>query len=147
MNEELQSTNEELQATNEQLRARTEELGETNGFLRSILASISFAVVVVDKEMRVRAWNEQAQEMWGLRGDEVVGEHFLALDIGLPVDRLRQTIKGTLNGEADGALIIPAVNRRGRHLNCRVQCVPVQNDGAAITGVILTMSEDGETPA
>jgi two-component system, chemotaxis family, CheB/CheR fusion protein len=146
MNEELQSTNEELQATNEQLRARTDELGETNGFLRSILASITFAVVVVDKEMRVRAWNEQAHEMWGLRDQEVVGEHFLALDIGLPVDRLRQTIKGTLNGEADGALVIPAINRRGRQLSCRVQCVPVHSDGAGITGVILTMAEDGETP-
>jgi two-component system CheB/CheR fusion protein len=144
MNEELHSTNEELQATNDQLRERSDELAQTNAFLRSILSSMNIAVVVVDREMRVRAWNEHAHEMWGLRANEAIGQHFLALDIGLPVDRLRQTVKAALGGDCDGTEVISATNRRGRQINCRIKCVPVQVDGNGVTGVILMMDEQRE---
>ena len=30
-------------------------------------------VVVIDNDMRVLAWNAKAQDLWGLRSDEVVG--------------------------------------------------------------------------
>ena len=89
MNEELTSTNEELETINDELNQRTDELHQTNVFLESILRSLDAAVIVVDREMRVTAWNDGAHELWGLAADEVQGEHFLNLDIGLPVEELR----------------------------------------------------------
>ena len=85
---ELQATNEELETINEELRQRTLDLNEVNSFLESILVSLGAGVVVLDEELRVRAWNEQAAELWGLRPDEVQGQHFANLDIGLATDRL-----------------------------------------------------------
>ncbi|MEA2709698.1 MAG: two-component system, chemotaxis family, CheB/CheR fusion protein [Phycisphaerales bacterium] len=142
MNEELQSTNEELQATNEELQTRTDELTHANAFLSSILQSLRSGVVVVDRELKVRAWNPIAQEMWGLRGDEVTGKHFLDLDIGLPVEQLRAPIRTALGGTHDGHVIIPARNRRGREFQCRVTCIPASADGQNVSGVVLTMEED-----
>jgi two-component system CheB/CheR fusion protein len=139
MNEELQSTNEELETANTELRDRGVALDEANRFMSSILASLRSGVVVLNRDMAVRAWNREAEELWGLRSDEVQGSHFLNLDIGLPVDQLRGPIRGCLNGTSTGEeLRVPAVNRRGRSVECVVQITPLQ-EGGEIFGVILVM--------
>ena len=48
--------------------------------------------------MRVQTWNLQAEEMWGLRGEEVVGKNFLGLDIGLPIEMLIPHIRAVFGG-------------------------------------------------
>jgi two-component system CheB/CheR fusion protein len=141
MNEELQSSNEELQATNDELRQRSIELQQSNAFLNSILSSLRSGVVVIDKDTRVRAWNHRAEDLWGLRSEEVIGRHFLDLDIGLPVEQLRQIVRSGLNGTCDGSVIVPARNRRGRDFQCRVGCMPAAMHGQPIWGVVLTMDE------
>jgi two-component system CheB/CheR fusion protein len=139
MNEELQSTNEELETINNELRERSAEVIELNQFQESILGSLQSAVVVLGAEMEVRAWNRQAEELWGLRGDEVLGQHFLNLDIGFPVERLRGPIRGCLSGrEERGQLTEPAINRRGRPIDCTVQVSCLRGDGET-RGVILMM--------
>src|SRR5215831_9465013 len=90
MNEELQSTNEELETTNTELRVRSDELNTANAFLHSILTGLEVAVVVVDPKLQVLAWNHRAEDLWGLRAAEVQGRHLMNLDIGLPVEQLRQ---------------------------------------------------------
>ena len=64
-NEELESTNEELETMNDELHQRGIELNTTNAFLEAILASLP-AAIVVDRELRVQAWNDGARELWGL---------------------------------------------------------------------------------
>ena len=150
MNEELQSTNEELQAINEEARDRGDELGDVNSFLESILTSLRSAVAVVDRDLHVRKWSQRAEELWGLRSEEVLLKNFLNLDIGLPVERLRAPIRATLTGEGDATdLTLDATNRRGRPIVVRVVCTPLAPAGGADPrGVILLMEElDGAAPA
>src|SRR5262249_19973640 len=139
MNEELQSTNEELETINNELRERSAEVIELNQFQESILGSLQSAVVVLGVEMEVRAWNRQAEELWGLRSDEVLGNHFLNLDIGFPVERLRTPIRSILSGrEERGHLTEQAVNRRGRPVDCLVNASRLIGNGET-RGVILMM--------
>lgn len=148
MNEELQSTNDELQTINDELQDRTGELDAANGFLEAILTSLRAGVVVLNPELRVRVWNRQAQELWGLRADEVVGQHFFNLDIGLPTDQLRSLIRRTLAGE-DGPqeATVAAVNRRGRSIEVRVLGSTLTRGTQAAAGIILTMEPvDGRPP-
>ena len=140
MNEELQSTNEELSTINDELQQRTDELNDTNAYLEGILSSLNAAVVVLDRDFEVRGWNKGARELWGLIEDEVYGKHFLNLDIGLPVDQLRGSIRKILAGEEQQAVTIPAVNRRGRQIECRVTATPL-GPPAEVRGVILMMEE------
>ena len=84
MNEELQSTNEELETINGELRERTGELNQVNEFLEAILTSLGVGVAVLDRAARVQVWNRPREDLWGLRAEEAVDQHFLALDIGLP---------------------------------------------------------------
>jgi two-component system, chemotaxis family, CheB/CheR fusion protein len=143
MNEELQSTNEELQTINEEARERGDQLGELNGFLESILTSLRSAVAVVDRDLHVRKWSRRAEDLWGLRSDEVVHKNFLNLDIGLPVERLRAPIRSCLAGEAEFPdLTVEATNRRGRAIQVRVTCTPLISTPPETTrGVILVMEE------
>jgi two-component system CheB/CheR fusion protein len=137
MNEELQSTNEELETINDELQLRTDDLNEVNAFLETVLATLEAGVVVVDTELRVQAWNGAAYELWGLRSDDVLGKHFLNLDIGLPVERLRQEIRDAFAGKVDGGVELDAVNRRGRHIRCVVRLAPLTVDGGDPRGAIL----------
>ena len=145
MNEELQSTNEELQTMNDELRQRSDELNQVNSFLESILTSLRGAVVVVDADLNVLVWNRAAEELWGLREDEVRGKHVLGLDIGLPTERLKQPTRACLAGETDHITVeVDAVNRRGRPLRCHVSVTPLLTRAQVIHGAILVMEEAGQ---
>jgi len=140
INEELQSASEELETINDDLRERTAQLDHSNIFLEAILSSLRGGVVVVDQDLNIQIWNNRAEDLWGLRGDEVRGKSLLNLDIGLPLDQLRQIIRGCLNGEAH-EVTLAAINRRGKTIRCDVACTPLIGTGAEINGVILLMEE------
>jgi two-component system CheB/CheR fusion protein len=142
MNEELQSANEELQAMNDELRERGKELNQANVFLGSILGSLRIGVVVVDQDLRVLVWNQRAEDLWGLRTDEVTGRHFFILDIGLPVDQIRPAMRLCLTGEArQSEVTLAATNRRGKTIQCQVKCTPLASLEQTVQGVILLMEE------
>jgi two-component system CheB/CheR fusion protein len=147
MNEELQSTNDELQSINDLLRVSSNQLDEANVFLKGVLTSLRAGVAVVDTDLRIRMWNHRAEDLWGPRSEEVVGQHFLNLDIGLPFERLRPLLRAALAGDP-GESDVDAVNRRGRAVLVRVSCVPLgpQNGDVAIKGAIIAM-EAVEAPA
>jgi two-component system CheB/CheR fusion protein len=141
MNEELQSTNEELRSMNDQLEERSQDLRRINLYLHSILSGLSSAVVVLDRDLEVEIWSDKAQELWGLRDDEVRGQPFLSLDIGLPLERLREPILQCLNSGPRGTeVVLDGVNRRGRSFRCEVACTRL-GDGEEPSGVILLMEE------
>jgi two-component system CheB/CheR fusion protein len=144
MNEELQSTNEELQTVNEELRRRTEDLNRSNAFLQSVLGSLRAAAVVVDRDFNVLVWNHRAEDLWGLRSDEVQGRSVLNLDIGLPVGELRAPMRACLTGEAEHkSIVLDAINRRGKSFRCGVSCMPLISPQGEREGVIVTMDEAG----
>src|SRR5262249_8482759 len=144
MNEELQSANEELSTINEELRQRSDELNQVNSFLESIMSSLNAGAVVLDRDLLVRLWNLKAEDLWGLRAEEVRGKHFMNLDIGLPVGQLQNTLRQCLSGAAQQDALVDAVNRRGRAIKCKVVCNPLTNTDGDRGGVIVLMNEQGD---
>jgi two-component system, chemotaxis family, CheB/CheR fusion protein len=139
MNEELQSTNEELETMNDEMRERTDDAIRANAFLRSVLTSVLQSVVVVDRDLRVTAWSERSTELWGLREDEVDGQHFLNLDIGLPVGELRTPIRAILAGQDAEEVTLDGHDRRGRPVRCSVTFSPLHGPAGELLGAILVM--------
>jgi two-component system, chemotaxis family, CheB/CheR fusion protein len=140
MNEELQSTNEELEAVNQEARERTVDLDDTNAFLAAVLEGIRAGMIVVDRDLQVRAWNRRAQDLWGLRADEVDGHPLTTLDIGLPVGSLLTPMRTALNDSTE-VVEVDATTRRGRAMRCRVTISPLRASAGRIDGVILVMEE------
>jgi two-component system CheB/CheR fusion protein len=140
-NEELQSTNEELETMNDELRHRTLEVNDMNDFLESILTTVGVAVAGLDDRQHVQIWNGQARDLWGLGADEASGRDWFSLDIGLPVEQLRDPIRDCQAGRsAREETVLEAVNRRGRAFRCRVICLPMRDaEDGEVTGVNVMM--------
>jgi two-component system, chemotaxis family, CheB/CheR fusion protein len=148
MNEELQSTNEELRAMNDVLRQRTDEINTARSFLDSILDSVRVAAVVLDPDYNIMIWNNMAEEMWGLRADEVKGTAFFNLDIGLEVGKLRQAIRACQVSGTNDDIVLDATNRRGRSISCRITVTKQRVLEEKDRGVILLLEEvDGQSEA
>jgi two-component system CheB/CheR fusion protein len=146
MNEELQSANAELQALNDQLHNRTRDLNRVNAFLESILASVDVGIVVIDRQFTITLWNERAEDLWGLRAEEVQGQSLLELDIGLPVQELEKPVKRFLaaeNGEKE-KIELNATNRRGQIIKCNVTRTIRRDPDGEPEGVVLLMEEERE---
>ncbi len=144
MNEELQSTNEELRTMNDEFQLRSDDLNRVNVFIESIVKSLQAAVVVLDSDGRVQLWSPRAEDMWGVRQAEVLGQPFAALDIGLVVSDLATMIATALTG-GDGYReeTVTATNRRGKGIQCRVtatQLTASTADGKP-HGVVLLMED------
>jgi two-component system, chemotaxis family, CheB/CheR fusion protein len=142
MNEELQSTNEELETINEELRQRSLELDEVNAFLETILTSLGVAVIVLDNDLSVRVWNAGSTDLWGVRADEAEGDHLFGLDLGLPVEQLKDPLRKIMrDGQDRVELVLEATNRRGKQIECKVVALPFGVDGNEASGAILIMEE------
>jgi two-component system CheB/CheR fusion protein len=63
INEELETTQEELQSTNQELRSRNLELGQVSDDLSNLLASVSFPIVMVGRDLRIRRFTPAAERL------------------------------------------------------------------------------------
>lgn len=138
-NEELQSGNEELETMNEEMRIRTAELDEARAFVEGVLSSVAAGVIVLDSELQARSWNRGAEELWGLRSDEVIRKDFFGLDFGLPTDGLRGVIElCNETGHRATHVEVEAMDRRGRPFDALVSCAPLGRPGG---GVVLLIEK------
>ena len=127
---------------NDELRTRSVDADVLNSYLESVFRSLRSGVAVLDREHRVQVWNRRAEDLWGLRDDEVFGNQFLTLDIGLPVGQLAQPIRSVMAGEQTRVeKTIPALTRRGRPIECVVSITALRSSVGATTGVIILMDE------
>ena len=127
---------------NDELRQRSDELNVANAFLESVLTSLRSGVAVVDRDLKLLSWNRQAEDLWGVRAEEAQGRHFLNLDIGLPVERLRPPLRACLHGEGPAQQVtLDAVNRRGKSILCQVTCTPLLGGNRETRGAIVLMDE------
>jgi two-component system, chemotaxis family, CheB/CheR fusion protein len=84
---------------------------------------MGLAVAVLDRSQRVQIWNGNARELWGVAADEAEDEHLMALDIGLPVEKLRQQVRDTLGGQSPREeVVVEATNRRGKASRAGSHC-------------------------
>ena len=140
MNEELQSTNDELHTINDTLRERSADLDDARNLMDSLVDSVHFGLVVVDREMRVVVWNRGSEELWGMRADETNGQVLVNLDIGLPMATIRPLIgHAFVEPDSPGESVVDAVNRRGRPTKIRVTCTGFQSPDGTVNGALLLM--------
>jgi two-component system CheB/CheR fusion protein len=63
------------------------------------------------------------------------------LDLGLPLEQLREPVRACQNGASDyQEIVLEAVNRRGQSIDCQVICTPLIITNQQ-QGVILLMED------
>jgi chemotaxis methyl-accepting protein methylase len=151
-NEELHATNEELTTMNDELQAsniilqqfkadlqkRDEEFNRLLTWVRSVLASLPMAVIVIDPTFVIRMWNPQASKLWGLEPHQAEGQSLLHLDIGLPVKALAGQVRSILAGQSvHEEIILDARHRLGQPIQCRITCTPLLGTERDLQGSTL----------
>ena len=130
-NEEMDSTNEELETMNEELQLTDEEL-ETINNERGIVAPrprARRAPRVDPGSFQSRWWwwardgdpglDRQAEDLWGLRSDEVLNQHFLNLNMVPGGEAARSHPSLLACGTGDDQVTSAAASRRGGPSNAR----------------------------
>jgi len=142
LNEEARSSNEEMESVNEELRLQAQQASSFRLHLESVLRAMKGGVIVVDARNRVQGWNRWNESTWGPRADEAIGVSLDALDIGLPVHRLRGEVELVQSGRADYAeQVLEGLDRRGRPIICRVRISPLLDDAGDGHGVVILFQD------
>jgi two-component system, chemotaxis family, CheB/CheR fusion protein len=151
-NEELQSTNEELETTNEELQSanaemdainrelahRSEELDALTLSQRTIIRTLTAAVLVLDAEGKITTWNLSAERLLSLTEREAVGQVLWTLRIpALKRTLLQRLRRGVADNRATRHEAVPYQLPHGGRGFATVVVTPLSHEGTHQGAVIL----------
>ncbi|WP_296104482.1 CheR family methyltransferase [uncultured Agrobacterium sp.] len=137
MNEELQSTNEELTTVNDELKNKIEQLTIANTDLRNFFDSTSLAVIVLDRDLRVRSFTRAATEIFPLqpsdRGRPIsdVTMRLLTVDY---INRVRSVMD-------DGVEYQDTVWQEETRKTFTLRILPYRTSDGSITGATIVLAD------
>ncbi|MEJ2672826.1 MAG: chemotaxis protein CheB [Deltaproteobacteria bacterium] len=134
--EELQSANEELATVNEELENRNLELSQTNDDLINLLGSINIPILFLDEHLRIRRFNNLAQELF----------HLISTDVGRPIEDIQT---GLEIDDFEGMLRKSLDNLKSETREVKdkednwflLQIRPYKTSDHKIEGLVLTLPE------
>ncbi len=99
-NEELQSTNEELITVNEELQVKSADLAAANGDLENIQNNVGFALILVDRQLRITRFTPAATSIFSVLPSDV-GQVITSIPTTVALPGLRHTLLRVIN-DGDG---------------------------------------------
>ena len=145
MHEALQGRNERLHALNRALQERCLQVDQVNAFLSSVVVGLQAAVVVVDRDLVVRVWNDAAEHLLRVSAEDADGRPLLELDTGLPAQQLGAALQRALSGERE--VVTVRVDTRlptGASLTCQVHVSPLWAGDTTFGALLLVQQDDCE---
>jgi two-component system CheB/CheR fusion protein len=138
--EELQSTNEEINTVNEELHGRNDELSRANSDLLNLLGSVQIAIVMVDRDLRIRRLTPVAEKLLNL----------IPGDVGRPISDLKPAFDGVELEQLITEVMqnISPVEREVRDRNGRwflLRIRPYKNLDDRIDGAVLSLFDIQES--
>ena len=137
-NEELQSTNAELDATNRELAHRTEEMNRLAFYQRTIIRSLSAAIIVLDPAGHITMWNLAAERLLGLAESEALGQVLWTLNVPAldraVLGRIRKALVKKLASRAEEIAYELPNGGAGR---ATLAAVPVLDGGDPLGSVLI----------
>ncbi|MEE7475128.1 chemotaxis protein [Methylobacterium hispanicum] len=137
MNEELQSTNEELTTVNDELKTKIDQLTVANADLRNFFESTDLAVVVLDRDLRIRSFTGSATAIFPLQPG----------DRGRPLADVATRLEGS-DYLADaravcagGAAIQRRVMTRDGTRTLSLRVLPYRLQSASVDGATLVLTD------
>ena len=139
INEELETTQEELQSTNQELRSRNAELGEVSDDLNNLITSVSFPIVMVGTDLRIRRFTPAAGRLLNVMSGDVgrlITDLRLCIDVPDLEALLAEVIDTMTPKERD------VQDDQGRWY--AMQLRPYKTADARIDGAVLTLFDIDE---
>ncbi|CAO4178033.1 Blue-light-activated histidine kinase [Methylorubrum populi] len=137
MNEELQSTNEELTTVNDELKSKIDQLTVANADLRNFFESTDLAVVVLDRDLRIRSFTGSAVAIFPLQPS----------DRGRPLADVATRLAGSEYLAdaravcAGGSAIQRRVTTRDGERTLSLRVLPYRLQSASVDGATLVLTD------
>jgi len=131
--EELQSANEELATVNDELQRGNEQLQAANDDLVNVLASVEIAIIIVDRERKIRRFTPRARSIMQLQLSDV-GRPLADLRLDVVVPDLDATIAEVI----ETLVVKDAEVRHADGSYHRMQIRPYRTSDHEIAGAVVT---------
>jgi two-component system CheB/CheR fusion protein len=131
--EELQSANEELETVNDELQRGNEQLRDANDDLVNVLASVEIAIIIVDRERKIRRFTPRARTVMQLLSTDV-GRPLADLRLDVAVPHLDASIAEVI----DTLVVKDAEVRHADGSYHRMQIRPYRTEDHQIAGAVVT---------
>lgn len=123
--EEVESTNEELMTINNELQVRNEQLGESYDYSEAVFDTIREAVILLDKDLRIKMVNRAFYRIFNLKEEETEG--ILIYELGNKqwnIPRLHELLEDVIprNTQVTGYEMehtFPVIGKKNMLLNAR----------------------------
>ena len=137
--EELQSANEELTTLNDELKQRNQMLKELNEDLTNLMDNIDTAVIIVDKDFKIKRSTASARELLRLTPEDV-GHSILGIRLGIPAEDLEKPLSAVI---AKNELIRTEINAgKDRWYQMRIRSYITEEK--KIGGAVLSFADISE---
>lgn len=140
-NEELQSSNEELTTVNQELNVKSAELQTLNQRLAAIQSAISYPLLIVDRELRLRNFNPASRYLFRVTENDL-GSSLKGVPAYVDIARVAELLERALAEDKDQTL---ELSTQGRHFEVKVQIFrdsARKPGGAVISFVEITELRD-----
>ena len=132
-----------MQHVNVQLETARAHADEATAWLEAAVAASPAAMIMLDREARVRLWNPAAERMFGWTQDEVLGQ----VAPHIPPDR-RATFFQLLEQVQDGQDLVDheevRIDRLGRRCHVAISTAVMRGPDGAVTGFLGMLSDISE---
>jgi two-component system CheB/CheR fusion protein len=137
--EELQSANEELTTLNDELRQRNQMLKELNEDLANLMNNVDTAVIIVDRDFKIKRFTASAQELLRLTPEDV--EHsILGSRLGIPLEDLEKPLSNVI---AKNEVVRTEINA-GKDSWYQMRIRPYVTEEKKIGGAVLSFADISE---
>ncbi|MBM2575572.1 PAS domain-containing protein [Jannaschia sp. Os4] len=137
MNEELQSANEELTTANEELKNKVDELAVANADLDTFMQSTDLAIVIVDRNSRIRHYTDAARALFPLQPTDR-GRGIAEMNHGIDLDALPRHVAHVIAEDEPFERIVRT--REGERIYV-LRILPYRAADDAVDGATITFGD------
>ena len=138
--EELQSSNEELKTLNDELKNRNQTLAQLNDDLTNLNRNVDPAVVIIDKNLKIRLFSPSAQTILNLSPSEI-GLPMTTIKLGITVEDIGKNISEVIS-KLHRYQLEKCETKQGHYYDMRIRPYITQDD--RIGGAILSFLDIDE---
>lgn len=133
MNEELQSTNEELTTANDDLKSKIDQLDTLNSDLRNFFESADLGVIILDKDIRIRAFTPRVRNILPLRESDK-GRFLSEISSAILEDQYLHDCQNVL---IEGKPIERLVSTKNNDASYLIRTIPYLNYNGLMDGITI----------
>ena len=137
--EELQSANEELTTLNDELKQRNQMLKELNEDLANLMNNVDTAVIIVDRDFKIKRFTASAQELLRLTPEDL-GHSIVGIRLGIPAEDLEKPLSTVIARNEVVRTEIKAGKDRWYQMRIR----PYVTEEKKIGGAVLSFADVSE---